>query len=34
MTDDEAQYARENDGEKLIELLARADAFPVTDPAR
>src|SRR6266508_1598488 len=32
--DDEAQYARENDGEKLVELLARAGAFPVTDPAR
>jgi hypothetical protein len=34
ITDDEAQYARENDGEKLVDLLARAGAFPVTDPAR
>ena len=34
ITDDEAQYARENVGEKLVELLARAGAFPVTDPAR
>jgi hypothetical protein len=34
ITDDEAQYARENDGEKLVELLARAGAFPITDPAR
>lgn len=34
ITDDEVQYARENDGEKLVELLARAGAFPVTDPAR
>jgi hypothetical protein len=34
ITDDEAQYARENDGEKLVELLVRAGAFPVTDPAR
>lgn len=34
MTDDDAQYTRDNDGEKLIELLARAGAFPVTDPAR
>ena len=34
ITDDEAQYARDNDGEKLVELLARAGAFPVTDPAR
>ena len=34
MTDDEAQYARENDGEKMVELLARAGALPVTDPAR
>ena len=34
ITDDEAQYARENDGEKLVELLMRAGAFPITDPAR
>jgi len=34
LTDDEAQYSRENDGEMLVELLARAGAFPVTDPAR
>jgi hypothetical protein len=34
ITDDEVQYARENDGEKLVELLARASAFPITDPAR
>jgi Suppressor of fused protein (SUFU) len=34
ITDDEAQYARENDGEKLVELLTRAGAFPITDPAR
>jgi hypothetical protein len=34
ITDDEAQYARENNGEKLVELLSPAGAFPVTDPAR
>lgn len=34
ITDDEAQCSRENDGEKLVELLARAGAYPVTDPAR
>ena len=34
ITDDEAQYSRENDGEKLVELLARSGAFPVTNPAR
>ncbi|HKQ77558.1 MAG TPA: suppressor of fused domain protein [Blastocatellia bacterium] len=34
ITDDEAQYARENEGEKLVELLTRAGAFPITDPAR
>src|SRR5262245_33100838 len=34
ITRDEAQYSRENDGEKLVELLARAGAFPLTDPAR
>jgi len=34
ITDDEAQFARDNDGEKLVELLARAGAFPITDPAR
>jgi Suppressor of fused protein (SUFU) len=34
ITTDEAQYARENDGKKLVELLSRAGAFPVTDPAR
>jgi Suppressor of fused protein (SUFU) len=34
ITDDEAQYSRENDGEKLVELLARAGAFPITDQAR
>jgi hypothetical protein len=34
MTDGEAQYASDNDGEKLVELLARAGALPVTAQAR
>jgi Suppressor of fused protein (SUFU) len=32
ITDEEAQYSRENDGEKLVELLARAGAFPPYRP--
>ena len=33
ITVDEAQYSRENDGEELVELLARAGAFPSYRPS-
>jgi hypothetical protein len=30
----EAAFAREHGGEKLVEVLTRCGAFPVTDPRR
>ncbi len=33
-TEDEAGYARKHGGDKLVEILTRAGAFPVTDPRR
>ena len=33
-TEEEAVYAREQGGDKLVELLTRAGGFPVTDPRR
>ncbi len=33
-TEEEAAYAREHGGDKLVELLTRVGGFPVTDPRR
>ncbi len=33
-TEEEAAYAREHGGDELVQLLARAGGFPVTDPRR
>jgi hypothetical protein len=34
ITDEEAQFSRENGCDRLIELLQAANAFPLTDPQR
>ncbi len=34
ITEDEAEYARKNGGEKLLPLLKRRNAAPVTEPTR
>lgn len=34
IAEEEALYAKDNGGPKLLELLKEAHAFPVTDPAR
>lgn len=33
-TEEEATYAREHGGDKLVEILTRVGGFPVTDPRR
>jgi Suppressor of fused protein (SUFU) len=33
-TEEEAKYAREHGGDKLVEILTRVGGFPVTDPRR
>lgn len=34
VTEDEAEYARQKGGDKLLDLLVRGDAAPITDPSR
>jgi hypothetical protein len=34
ITDAEADFARQHGGDALVELLRRADAYPITDPKR